>query len=134
VTKPKTLIVAAALAAFAAGCGSTTASSSFKGADHAVAETVGNLQSEATANEDAKICSDLLTKATVEKLGGQSGCEAAVKSQLGQVDSFELATKSVQVNGDSATAQVEAVVSGKKKTQQLLLVKEGSAWKISALG
>ena len=75
----------------------------------------------------------MLSKTTVEGLGGHDGCAAAIKTQLKQVDSFELTTKSVQVNGKSATAKVESLVSGKKKVKQLTLAKEGSSWKITAL-
>jgi copper chaperone CopZ len=132
-TKLWTLAAGALCAAVVAGCGTTTTSSSFKGAEHEAAQTIGNLQTYATANEASKICSQLLSKSTVEGLGGHDGCEAAIKSQLKQVDSFELATKSVQVNGDHATAKVESLVSGKKKVQQVSLTKEGSSWKITAL-
>lgn len=128
------VVAAAGLLAVFVGCGSTTASNSFKGEEHNVAQTIGNLQAYATANESGKICSQLLAAATVEKLGGQGGCEAALKSQLGQVDSYELATKSVKVDGDKAVATVEATVSGKKKTEPVSLAKEGSNWKITALG
>ena len=125
---------AAVLCVAVAGCGSSTSSStSFKGADHEVAQTIGNLQSYATGNEAGKICSHVLKASTVQGLGGQSGCEQALKKQLGQVDSFELSTKSVQVSGNTATAKVESIVSGKKKVQQVSLAKEGSTWKITSL-
>lgn len=120
-------------AALLAGCAQTTASTSFKGEEHAVAQSVANLQSAATGTENHKICAQLFTKANVKALGGQSACEAAVKSQLGQVDSFELATKSVHIEGDQATATVESVVSGKKKDQTVKLVKEDGSWRIDEL-
>ncbi|HUA11517.1 MAG TPA: hypothetical protein VMA83_05895 [Solirubrobacteraceae bacterium] len=125
----------ALIAAVLAGCASTSSvSSSFKGEEHGVAQAIADLQTAATAGEEKKICA-LFTKANVAALGGQSGCEAAVKSQLGQLDSFELATKAVHLEGDDrATATVEAVVSGKKKDQTVKLVKEGGSWRIDELG
>jgi len=127
------LLAGAACAALLVGCGGGEVSSAFKGVEHAVAEAVGNLQSYATAGENEKVCAQLFTKANVKQLGGQVGCEAAVKSQLGEVDSFELSTKAVKVEGDKATANVESVVDGKKKSQQVQLVKEGGSWRIAAL-
>lgn len=118
-----------------AGCStSTSSSSSFKGEQGAVANTIGTLQSAATASENKKICQEVFAKANVERLGGLSGCEQAVKSQLDEVSSFELATKAVHIEGTAATATVEAIVSGKKHDQTVHLVKEAAGWRISSLG
>lgn len=126
--------VACACAVLCAGCAtSSSVSTAFKGEEHAVAEAVASLQSAATASENKKICSQLLTKANVKALGGLSACEAAVKSQLGQIDSFEVATKAVHVDGDQATATVESVVAGKKTDQTVKLVKEDGSWRIDEL-
>jgi len=125
-----TPVAAALCAAAIAGCGTTSSSGSFTGTKHEVAQTVGNLQTYATANEASKICKQLLDKHVVDSLGGQEGCAAAIKTQLKQVDSFELATKAVVVKGDEATAEVETLNSGKKKIQKITLAKEGSSWKI----
>lgn len=137
-TRRANLVVGACCIVFAAGCGTTSSSSSsttFKGVEHEVAQVISNLEtySSATTPEAGKICKKLLAKSIVTSLGGDGGCEQALKKQLSRADSLELTTKSVKVQGDKATANVETLVSGKKKVQKVSLAKEGSAWKITAL-
>jgi len=123
------LLAAAALAA----CGSTVSTSSFQGEQKAVAQTVANLQTDATANEQAKICSQDLTAAVVAKLGGKAGCEKAIKAQLAEIDSLEVDVKSVAIGagGTTATASVKSTYAGKSRTGTISLVREGGAWKIA---
>jgi len=72
----------------------------------------------------------------VARLGGTKRCEAAIKSQLSEVDSLEALVESVTIGpgGKTATAQVKSVHEGKKATSTVALVDEGGRWKISALG
>jgi hypothetical protein len=130
------MLLCAPLCAVAlAACGSTVSTASFKGTPQQVAQTVANLQSDATAGEQKKICADDLAASVLAKLGGTKGCEAAIKAQLAEVDSLELAVSSVKVTGTSAaTAEVRSIYKGKKRFSTLTLVKEGSTWKISGLG
>jgi hypothetical protein len=114
-------------------CATTTQTSSYKGTAHDVAQTIANLQSHVTASEEKKICQDDLAAAVVGKLGGTQDCEAAIKEQLGQIDSTELEVESVKVSGTSATAVVRSVYGGKKKEHTVSLLEEGGKWKISAL-
>ena len=73
-------------------------------------------------------------KATGPTLGGKSACEKAFKRQLGQTDNFELTVESVKITGaKTATAQVKSTYSGKKKTSEIKLVKEGGDWRIARL-
>ncbi len=118
-----------------AGCGSTVSTSAFKGAEQQVAQTIANLQADATAAEQGKICADDLAGALVARLGGAKGCEAAIKSQLQQVDSLEVSVLSVDVApaGTTATAQVKSIHEGKSRPSAVSLVKEGGKWKISGL-
>lgn len=117
-------------------CASQVSTSSFKGEQHAAAQTVANLQADATAGEEKKICTEDLSASVVTRLGGTKGCEAAIKKQLAEVDSLELSVSGVTVepSGKTATAQVKSIREGKKHAGTVTLVKEGDRWKISALG
>jgi hypothetical protein len=118
-----------------AACGSTTATAPFKGEKHEVAQTIANLQTHATAAEQKKICGEDLAAAVVTRLGGSKRCEAAIKSQLAEVDNLETTVKSVDVTavGKTATAQVKSIHEGKTATSTVSLVKEGADWKISGV-
>jgi hypothetical protein len=118
-----------------AACGNTV-STSFKGEGHDVAQTISNLQTDATAGSYQKICANDLASGVVTRLAGATGgCKQAIKIQLAEVDNFEVKVQSVQVNtrGDRASAQVRSIYSGKTRAGTLLLVKEGGKWKVSGL-
>ena len=68
------------------------------------------------------------------KLGGQKACETAVKNRVSEIDNTELQVESVKIHGDTATAQVKSVYEGKKQVRTVTLAKEGSRWKITAIG
>jgi hypothetical protein len=122
------------LATGVAACGTTaTSTSNFKGEQQKVAQAVADLQSDATALEAKKICSEVLAAARVAQLNRAGGCKQAIESQLKQIDSFEVTVGSVQISGHTALAHVKSVYSGKKAITTLTLVKEGSHWKISGL-
>jgi hypothetical protein len=114
-------------------CGTTTSTSSFHGTEHAVAQTIANLQSDVTSAEQKKICTNDVSASVVRKLGGQKGCEAAVKSQVAEIDNTEVTVEAVHVAGTSATAKVRSVYRGKKRSSTVALVQEGGKWKVSAL-
>ena len=130
------LLCLAPLAVGLAACGTTTSTASFKGEQHEAAQTIANLQSDATSSEEKKICANDLSAQAVARLGGAAGCERAIKSQLAEIDNLEVSVSSVQIGarGDTATAQVKGTWSGKKQTKPVSLVKEDGKWKISALG
>ncbi|HEX5853576.1 MAG TPA: hypothetical protein VFY36_10840 [Solirubrobacteraceae bacterium] len=130
-----TLLCAALCALALAACGSTVSTAGFKGAKREVAQTVANLQSDATTIQRKKICANDLAAATVAKLGGAKGCEAAVKDQLTQVDSLDVSVQSVQLTKSetAATAQIKSIHQGKSRVSSLSFVKEGGKWKISGL-
>jgi copper chaperone CopZ len=130
-----TLLCAPLLAVGLAACGTTTSTSGFKGEQHAVAQTVANLQNHATALEQKKICGQDLASAIVTRLNATTGgCKKAIETQLKEIDSFETTVGSIQINGDRATARVKSVYAGKKGIQTLTLVKEGGKWRISGVG
>jgi hypothetical protein len=115
------------------GCGTTATSAPFKGEKHQAAQAVASLQSAATDGEGNKICAQILTKATVAKLGGRKGCETAIKHQLALVDNMETSIESVTLapGGRSASATVKSIYSGKTQRSKVSLAKEGGSWRIS---
>ena len=128
------LSCAAALAMALAACGSTVSTSAFKGAQHEVAQTISDLQADATAGDQKKVCGRDLAAAVLTRLGGKAGCEKSIKQQLNELDSLETTVSSIQLAGaTSATAKVKSVYSGKKRTTTVSLVKEGSRWKVAAI-
>jgi Domain of unknown function (DUF4878) len=121
---------ALALSACASNAVSTAG---FTGQQHAVAQTISNLQAHATDAEQKKICTEDLAAAAVKRLGGAKRCEAAIKSQLAEIDNFEVSVKSVHVHAATATAQVKSIHEGKSRLSSVSLVKEGGKWKVAAL-
>lgn len=130
------LLCAPLLAVGVAACGANTVStSSFKGEQQKVAQTVAHLQSHATALDAKKICGEDLAAANVTRLRTASGgCKRAIESQLKQIDSFETTVQSVQVNGATATARVKGVWGGKKRTRTIAFAHERGRWRITGLG
>ncbi len=114
-------------------CGETASTSSFKGESHKVAETVSNLQNDATDLSEQKVCDNDLAATLTTRLGGSSGCQANLKKQLREIDALSMTIKSIKVTGDKAVARVQSTYSGKNRTTTLLLVKEGSHWKVSGV-
>jgi hypothetical protein len=116
-----------------AACGTTTSTANFKGTEHAVAQTVANLQSDITAGEQKKVCANDLAAAVVTRLGGTKGCEATIKNQIGQIDNTELQVESVKAAGQQATARVKSIYKGKKRLTTVSFVEESGKWKIASL-
>jgi hypothetical protein len=124
-----------AFALAACGAASTTSTSGFSGVEREVAQTIANLQSHATSVEENKICGEDLAADVVKRLGGTKGCEAAIKTQLDEVDNLEVSVQSVKVAADGTTgsATVKSIHEGKTRPSTMQLVKEGGKWKISGL-
>jgi hypothetical protein len=118
-----------------AACGSTSATAGFTGTKHEVAQTIADLQNDATAAEQKKICANDLAASIVKRLGGSKRCEKAIKNQLTEVDNLETSVKSVQLaaDGKSATAQVKSIHEGKTATSAVALIKEGAKWRIAGV-
>lgn len=116
-----------------AACGTTTSTAAFKGAEHEVAQTVANLQSDVTSGEQKKVCANDLATPVVRSLGGTKHCESTIKDQITEIDNTELQVESVKVNGTTATAVVKSTYKGKKTLKTVSFVKEGDKWKIATL-
>src|ERR1700686_2384434 len=89
------LLCGALLTVGLSACGSAVSTGGFKGEQHAVAQTISNLQSDATATDQKKICANDLAGAVVSRLGGTKGCEQAIKNQLAEIDSLEVKIQSI---------------------------------------
>ena len=126
---------ALALALGLAACGETASTSNFKGESHSVAQTVSDLQADATAGDQKKLCENDLAAALASRLhgAGAGGCQAVLKKQLHEIDALNMTIESISVNGAAATAHVKSTYSGKSRITTLTLVKEGSRWKISGV-
>ena len=126
------------LAASLLGCANKVSTSGFNGEEHAVAQTISNLQADATAADEQKICRNDLAGAVVARLNAApGGCRQAVKNQVSEVDSLNMTVQSVQLNGTgaqrTASARVKSVYEGKMRPRTVSLVKEGGRWKISGV-
>jgi len=118
-----------------AACGSTVSTSNFKGEQHAVAQAIADLQADATAGEEKKICKDDLAVSVVTKLGGRKRCEKTVKTQLTEIDSLEVSVQSIQIaaGGSTATAHVKSTYAGKKRAGTVSLTKETGRWRVASV-
>jgi hypothetical protein len=118
-----------------AACGNTVSTSSYKGESHKVAEAISNFQSDATAADQQKLCQNDLARPVLARLKAAGGdCQQVLKSQLQQVDNFNVNLGSITVKGETATAQVKSIYSGKSRLSTITLLKEGKTWKIASVG
>jgi hypothetical protein len=124
------------LALALSACGTATVSTAgFRGEEHEVAQTISNLQADATAGEEKKICARDVTSSIVARLGGAKACERAIKNQLAEVDSLQVSVQSVKLGAaGTARAHVRSIQLGKTKPSTVSLIKEAGKWKISGVG
>jgi hypothetical protein len=131
------LVAAICALAFTVGvsaCAETASTNKFGGESHNVAQTVSNFQTDATAEDEKKLCDNDLAATLTVKLAHVGGCQAVLKAQLHEIDALGLKIESISVNGTHALARVKTTYMGKNRVTALALVKEGSHWKISGLG
>ena len=120
------------------GCANKVSTSGFSGEQREVAQTISNLQADATATDELKICRNDLAGAVVARLNAApGGCRQAVKRQVAEVDSLNMTVQSVQLSGTgarrTASARVKSVYEGKMRPSTVSLVKEGGKWKITGV-
>ena len=129
------LVCVPLLAVGVVACGNTVSTAGFKGEEHAVAQAISNLQSDATAADQKKICASDLASAVIARLGGTKGCEQAIKNQLAEIDSLEVKVQSITLGagGATATTRVKSTYGGKRVYRTVTVVKEGGTWKVSGL-
>jgi hypothetical protein len=136
IASPRQIMVglcALALASGISACGETASTSSYKGESHNVAQTVADFENDATSLDQKKVCEDDLAAALRTSLSRYGGCQTVLKSQLRAIDALTMSIESIAVNGTKASARVKSTYSGKSRVTTLLLVREGSKWKVSGV-
>jgi hypothetical protein len=128
----------AALCLLLGACAKTVSTGSFSGEEHEVAQAISNLQSDVTAVDQSKICSNDLAAGVLARLNAApGGCKAVIKEQLKEIDNSDVSIQSIQLSGTgaqrSARASVRSTYAGKTRPGTVSLVKQGGKWKISAV-
>src|SRR3954465_291197 len=132
---PRALALAAVLALALSACGAatTTQNDKFKGAQQDVVKVVDSLASAGSRGDAERICTEILAKQLVTELKSAGGdCVAEMDRAIKDASDYDLQVTSVKINGDNASAQVRQGKNGPVAT--FTFVKEGGAWKASALG
>jgi hypothetical protein len=132
---PRALLTAALLALVLSACGAATSTQNdkFKGAQQDVVKVVDSLAQAGTRGNAEKICTDILAKQLVTELKTAGGdCVTEMDRAIKDASDYDLQVTSVKINGSTATAQVRQGKNGQVAT--FTFVKEGGAWKASALG
>ena len=124
------------IALAAAGCGGAASSADdFDGEQKAIAEVVEDLQTAGAEDQPKRICDEILA-ADLKRQAGD--CPKTIDEALKDTDFYELEVTKIEPANISAstreaTATVEAGSDG-DQVEKITLVREGRAWKISALG
>ena len=125
--------VLAALVLSACGSSSKTTTVKFAGAQGDVADVVDKLATAGRRGDAKTICNDILAKQLLTQLKTAGGnCEDEMKNAIRDANDYDLQVRSVKVSGTTATAQVRQGKNGRVAT--FTFVKEGNAWRASALG
>jgi hypothetical protein len=115
-------------------CATTVSTSGYKGEAKDIAQTIKNLQSDATGGEQKKVCNNDLAGSVVKSLSSATGgCQQVIKEQLKEIASLEVTVESIQITsaGHTATAQAKSKYAGKNKVSTISLVKEAGKWKVA---
>jgi hypothetical protein len=90
----------------------------------------------ATARKDyQRLCDELFSSALVEQVRREVPCELALRnSSLGDAREPKLEVKSVEIDGDTATAVVSTSAANQRPSEDTVrLVREKDGWRIQAL-
>jgi hypothetical protein len=101
-----------------------------------VRTTVSEFGRATAAKDYGTMCDRLLAPALIEDVE-QAGlpCERALKQGLDQVREPRLTIGAVEIDGDSATAEVRTSAAGEEPSKDTLkLVNINGTWKIASLG
>jgi hypothetical protein len=131
----RTLVIAVVLTLGLSACGQAPQSSAkkFPGEQQNVAKVVDDLAKAGRTGDAAKICADILAKQLVTELKSAGGnCQTEMDRAIKDATDYDLQVRSVKVNGATATAEVQQGKTGSVAT--FTFVKEGGAWRASALG
>ncbi len=129
------LATAVVLALVLSACGASgpDSESSFQGEQQQVAKVVDELASAGARGDAEKICTEILAKRLVAEVKAAGGdCETEMDRAISDASDYDLQVRSIKISGPNATAQVRQGADGEVAT--FSFVKEGGAWKASALG
>jgi hypothetical protein len=124
------LFVALLAGAALAGCGSGPTD------EQQVRATVDAFSKATAAKDYTKLCKQLLAPKLLEQVS-QAGlpCEVALSKGLGDVKDPKVSVGQINVDGDSATADVRTSAAGEPPSRDTLkLTKVGGRWRITSLG
>jgi hypothetical protein len=131
----RTLALTAALALSLSACGTATSTENdkFKGEQQDVVKVVDALASAGSRGDAERICTEILAKQLVTEIKTAGGdCVTEMDRAISDASDYDLQVTSVKITGANATAQVRQGDDGKVAT--FTFIKEGDAWKASALG
>ena len=126
VRRPALLALACVVALTACGRGS---------AEQDVRATLERF-ADATARKDyQRLCDELFSRKLVEEVRRTVPCEVALQSSsLDEAQSPELVIRSIEVDGDTATAVVRTSAANQPASEDTVrLVREDEQWRIAAL-
>ena len=127
------LVIAAALVVSACGTASSSNDVKFTGAEKDVADLVGKLATAGQRHNASSICEDILSKQLVAELKSAGGnCKDEMKDAIADATDYDLQVRSVEIKGNTATAQVRQGDKGKVAT--FTFVKENGGWRASSFG
>jgi hypothetical protein len=135
--RQRLLLLALLLAAAIAGCGQAPSSAgNFKGAEKSVADTIEKLQTAAQNRKPEDICSDVLSRALVEKLKTPGhDCVDEMDKITSDADDFQLTVTAVTITGATATARVKARRGGRDNAvTTFALARENGQWRLTNFG
>ena len=96
-------------------------------------KVVDNLSTAGQRRDAERICKEILAKQLVDELKTAGGdCLTEMDRAIKDATDFDLKISQIKVTGNTATARVRQGEDG--ETAVFSFVKEGNAWKASALG
>jgi hypothetical protein len=131
----RTVATVAVLALLVSACGATqtTDQPTFNDQQQQVADVVDNLADAGRRGDADRICKEILAKRLVDELKSAGGdCVTEMDRAIKDASDYDLQVRSIKITGNTATAQVRQGDDG--KTATFSFVKEGGAWRASALG
>jgi hypothetical protein len=114
-----------------AGCGDSEPSD-----EEQVRQTVATFARSVEAKDYEALCDRVLAPKLIEEVE-QIGlpCEVALERGLGDVEEPKLTVGTIEVAGESATAQVRTSAAGQPPSRDTLkLERVGDSWRITSLG
>ena len=127
----RTLAIVAVLALGVSACGASESTPDTP--QEAITQVVDDLSTAGQRRDAERYCKEILAKRLVDELKTAGGdCVTEMDRAIRDATDFDLKISQIKVTGNTATARVRQGEDG--DTAVFSFVKEGSAWKASALG